>query len=114
MTITVTESAAKQIERQILKRGNGVGLRLGVKKSGCSGFAYTIEYADQIHEDDRVFDQGSVKVVISENDMPYLDGIEIDFRREGISEAFKFNNPNVKASCGCGESFSVGQAANGS
>ena len=108
MTITVTDSAAKQIERQLVKRGSGVGLRLGVKKSGCSGFAYTIDYADRVNADDRVFDQGSVKVVISVADLPYLDGIEIDFRREGISEAFKFNNPNVQASCGCGESFSVG------
>lgn len=108
MTITVTDSATKQIERQLVKRGSGVGLRLGVKKSGCSGFAYTIDYADSINEDDRVFDQGSVKVVIAVGDLPFLDGIEIDFRREGISEAFKFNNPNVQASCGCGESFSVG------
>ena len=107
MRLTVTERAARQISRQIERRGSGVGLRLGVKKSGCSGYAYVIDYADDVSEQDRVFEQHGVKVVVSEDALPYLDGIEVDYRREGLNEAYHFDNPNVKASCGCGESFTV-------
>ncbi|MBU2569696.1 MAG: iron-sulfur cluster assembly accessory protein [Gammaproteobacteria bacterium] len=107
MAISLTESAAKQIKKQLDKRGSGVGLKLGVKKSGCSGFAYTIDYADEVHEGDRVFEKYGVKVITTQDDLAVIDGIELDYRREGINEAFKFNNPNVTGMCGCGESFSV-------
>lgn len=107
MAITLTESAAKQIKKQLEKRGSGVGLKLGVKKSGCSGYAYTIDYADEVAEGDRVFEQYGVKVITTQDDLSVIDGIELDYRREGINEAFKFNNPNVTGMCGCGESFSV-------
>ncbi|MGY6216054.1 HesB/IscA family protein [Methylolobus aquaticus] len=107
MTLTVTESAARQINKQLARRSDAIGLRLGVKKSGCSGFAYVIDYADSVLPEDAVFEQYGVKVVVSQDALPYLDGIEVDYRREGLNEAFRFNNPNVKASCGCGESFTV-------
>lgn len=107
MTISCTEKAALQIKKQLEKRGTGVGLKLGVKKSGCSGYAYTIDYADNLNADDSIFENFGVKVVVSATDLEILDGIELDYRREGINEAFQFNNPNVKGTCGCGESFSV-------
>ncbi len=107
MAITMTESAAKQILKQLNKRGSGVGLKLGVKQSGCSGFSYVLDYADQIHQDETVFEQHGVKIIINNNDLKMLDGVELDYAREGINEAFKFNNPNVTGMCGCGESFSV-------
>lgn len=107
MLIQVTEKAARQIEKQLAKRGKGVGLRLGVRKSGCSGFAYLLDYADDIAADERVFEQHGVKVLVRNEDLPVLNGLELDYSREGISEAFRFNNPNVKATCGCGESFAV-------
>jgi iron-sulfur cluster assembly protein len=107
MSVTITEKAAAQVARQLQKRGKGLGLRLGVKKSGCTGFAYVVDYADVAEPDDRVFEQHGVQVFIRAGDLPYLDGVQVDFRREGINEAFKFDNPNVKATCGCGESFAV-------
>lgn len=107
MSITITESAAAQVARQLQKRGAGLGLRLGIKKSGCTGFAYVIDFADEADSADTVFDQHGVKVLIRKDDLPALEGLVIDYRREGISEAFKFDNPNVKAMCGCGESFAV-------
>jgi iron-sulfur cluster assembly protein len=107
MSIILTERAASQVAKQLTKRGGGLGLRLGVKKSGCTGFAYVIDYADAIETDDAVFEQHGVKVVVKDGDLAYLAGLEVDFRREGISEAFKFHNPNIKATCGCGESFAV-------
>ncbi|CAI8946594.1 HesB/IscA family protein [Methylocaldum szegediense] len=107
MSITLTEKAAEQIAKQLQKRGKGVGLRLGVKKSGCTGFAYVVEYADAVEPDDSVFEQHGVKVVVRNNDLAYLSGVRVDYRREGINEAFRFDNPNVKATCGCGESFAV-------
>ncbi len=107
MSVTVTENAARQIARQLQKRGKGLGLKLGVKKSGCSGYAYTLAYADELHDDDTVFEQHGVKVVVKEKDLQFLEGIELDYRKEGINEAFRFNNPNVTGTCGCGESFSV-------
>ncbi|MCX7068448.1 MAG: iron-sulfur cluster assembly accessory protein [Methylococcales bacterium] len=107
MTISLTETAATQIKKQLEKRGSGVGLKLGVKKSGCSGYAYILDYADKLNEDDAVFEDFGVKVIVSANDLEIIDGIELDYRREGINEAFQFNNPNVKGTCGCGESFSV-------
>lgn len=107
MSITVTERAAKQIQKQMQKRGSGLGLRLGVKPSGCSGYAYVLDYADEQAADDIVFDQFDVKVLVKQEDLDKLNGIELDYAREGFNEAFKFNNPNVKGMCGCGESFSV-------
>ncbi|HFD11165.1 MAG TPA: iron-sulfur cluster assembly accessory protein [Crenotrichaceae bacterium] len=107
MSVTLSDRAITQIKSQLEKRGKGVGMRLGVKKSGCSGFAYVIDYADEVSDDDQVFDNHGVKVVIKNSDLNFLNGIELDYTREGISEAFRFNNPNVKATCGCGESFNV-------
>ena len=107
MTISVTESAARQIQKQLQKRGSGLGLRLGVKESGCSGYAYVLEYADHAEADDQVFDQHGVKVLVKQADLEKLSGLELDFTKEGFNEAFKFSNPNVKATCGCGESFAV-------
>ncbi len=107
MAITLTERAAKQIEKQLAKRGSGIGLRLGVKPSGCSGYAYVLDYAEQLTDDDTIFEQNGVKVIVKKADLEYLDGVELDYAREGLNEAFKFNNPNVKGTCGCGESFSV-------
>ncbi len=107
MSLSLTEGAARQIAKQLARRGKGVGLRLGVKKSGCSGFAYVVDYADDVTPDDAVFEQHGVKVVVRNEDLSVLNGIEVDYTRQGINETFRFNNPNVKASCGCGESFAV-------
>ena len=107
MAITLTESAAQHVSRFIEKRGKGVGLRLGVKTTGCSGMAYKLEYADAVNPDDLTFESHGVKVVVDPKSLPYLEGTELDFAREGLNEGFKFNNPNVKNECGCGESFNV-------
>ncbi|MFA6052905.1 MAG: iron-sulfur cluster assembly accessory protein [Methylobacter sp.] len=107
MSVSLTESAARQIKKQLEKRGKGIGLKLGVKKSGCSGYAYALDYADTLDEKDTVFENFGVKVIVPQEAMEFVDGIELDYRREGINEAFQFNNPNVKGTCGCGESFSV-------
>jgi len=107
MAVVLTESAAKQIQKQLDSRGEGLGLKLGVKKSGCSGFAYTIEYADALNDGDKVYETFGVNVVVSNDNVGALDGLVLDYAKEGINEAFKFNNPNVKGTCGCGESFSV-------
>lgn len=107
MAVVLTESAAKQIQKQIEKRGKGLGLKLGVKTSGCSGFAYTIDYADELQNGESVFETFGVKVVVADENLTALDGLVLDYAKEGINEAFKFNNPNVKGTCGCGESFSV-------
>ena len=107
MSVTVTENAAQQIQRQLTKRGNGLGLRLAVKKSGCSGYAYVLDYVDTLAENDEVFEKFDVKVIVKKEDLDVLNGIEIDYRRDGLNAAFKFNNPNVKGMCGCGESFAV-------
>ncbi|NJD08783.1 MAG: iron-sulfur cluster assembly accessory protein [Methylococcaceae bacterium] len=107
MSITVTEAAAEQIAKQLQRRGHGLGLRLGVKKSGCSGLSYLIDYVDSVGESDAVFEQRGVTLVIDKAHLAALEGVEVDYRREGIGEAFRFTNPNAKASCGCGESFSV-------
>jgi iron-sulfur cluster assembly protein len=107
MAITMTEQAAKHVSNFLVKRGKGVGLRLGVRTSGCSGMAYTLEFADEIGADDLQFESHGVKVLIDAKSLAYLDGTELDYTREGLSEGFKFNNPNVKNACGCGESFNV-------
>ena len=107
MAITLTEAAAKHVAKFLENRGKGVALRLGVKTSGCSGMAYMLEFADELEEDDVVFEDHGVKVVIDPKSLVYLDGTEVDFVKEGLNEGFKFNNPNVKDACGCGESFHV-------
>ncbi len=107
MAITVTETAAKHLLNSLDKRGKGLGLRLGVRTSGCSGMAYVLEYADQIEDQDQVFESHGVKVVVDPKSLGYLDGTELDYTREGLNEGFKFNNPNVKNTCGCGESFNT-------
>jgi iron-sulfur cluster assembly protein len=107
MTITLTNSAADRIQAFLANRGKGVGLRLGVKTSGCSGMAYVLEFADVINDDDSVFEDKHVKVIVDKKSLVYIDGTELDFVKEGLNEGFKFNNPNTKHECGCGESFNV-------
>ncbi len=107
MAITLTENAAKQIEKQLQKRGSGIGLKLGVKISGCSGFSYILDYAENLTDSEAVFEQFGVKVLVKNDDLDKLDGIVLDYVKDGINESFKFNNPNVTGECGCGESFSV-------
>jgi len=107
MAITLTEPAAQHIRAYLENRGKGIGLRLGVKTSGCSGMAYVLEFADELNEEDQVFEDHGIKVIIDPKSMIYLDGTELDFGKEGLNEGFQFNNPNVKDACGCGESFTV-------
>ena len=107
MSITLSETAANRVRTFLENRGKGEGLRLGVKTSGCSGMAYVLEFVDEVGEDDEVFESHGVKVIVDKKSMLYLDGTEVDFTREGLNEGFKFNNPNVKDACGCGESFTV-------
>lgn len=107
MAITLTEKASNRVKNFLAARGHGIGLRLSVKTTGCSGFAYVVDYTDEIKQDDNVYQINGVKVVVDPKSLPFLDGMEIDFAREGLNESFKFSNPNVKNTCGCGESFSV-------
>jgi iron-sulfur cluster assembly protein len=107
VAITLSESAADRVSRFLENRGSGVGVRLGVKTSGCSGMAYVLEFVDDVNDDDVVFEDRGVKVIIDQKSMVYLDGTELDYGKEGLNEGFKFNNPNVKDECGCGESFTV-------
>ena len=107
MAITLTEAAASRVKSFMENRGKGVGLRLGVRTTGCSGMAYVLEFADEIADTDHVFEDHGVKVLVDPKSLVYIDGTELDFAREGLNEGFKFKNPNVKDECGCGESFSV-------
>ena len=107
MAITMTAAAADRVRAFLENRGKGEGLRLGVKTSGCSGMAYVLEFADEVDPEDKVFEDQGVKIIVDPKSLLYLDGTELDYRREGLNEGFKFNNPNVKDACGCGESFSV-------
>ncbi|MBS3786449.1 MAG: iron-sulfur cluster assembly accessory protein [Gammaproteobacteria bacterium] len=107
MSIQVTERAASHIREALAEHGSGVGLRLGVRTSGCSGFMYTVDYAETVDDNDSLFEQHGVAVVIDQKSLPFLEGMELDFIREGLNERFAFRNPNVTAECGCGESFSV-------
>ena len=107
MAVTLSDKAAQHVANFLAKRGKGIGLRLGVRTSGCSGMAYKLEFVDDSSEDDQVFESNGVKVIIDAKSLPYLDGMELDYAREGLNEGFKFNNPNVKDQCGCGESFNV-------
>jgi iron-sulfur cluster assembly protein len=107
MAITLTENAAKHVSNFIAKRGKGAGLRIGVRTSGCSGMAYKLEFADAVDSDDIQFVSHGVTVLVDPKSLSYIDGMELDYTREGLNEGFKFNNPNVKNECGCGESFQV-------
>ncbi|HEY7672516.1 MAG TPA: iron-sulfur cluster assembly protein IscA [Gammaproteobacteria bacterium] len=107
MAVSLTQSAADRIRSYLATRGRGVGLRVGVKKTGCSGYAYVVDYADAVAADDVVFEQGGVRIVVDAESLALIDGTEVDFVKQGLNEAFKFRNPNVKGECGCGESFSV-------
>ncbi len=107
MSVTLTPAAARHVSRFIAKRGDGAGVRLGVKNAGCSGMAYKLEYADEKTPDDIVFEEHGVKLFVDAKSLPFLDGTELDFVRDGLNETFKFNNPQEKDRCGCGESFRV-------
>jgi iron-sulfur cluster assembly protein len=107
MSISISEAAARHVTRYITKRGKGVGVRLGVKTTGCSGLAYKLEYADEIAPEDVVFEDNGVKVLVDPKSLAYIDGTQLDFVREGLNEGFRFNNPNERDRCGCGESFRI-------
>lgn len=107
MAITLTEAAAVRVQKFLASRGKGIGLRLGVKTSGCSGMAYKLEFVDEASADDVAFQSHGVTVLLDPKSLSYLDGTELDYTKEGLNEGFKFNNPNVKGECGCGESFTV-------
>ena len=107
MAIALTESAAERVRSHLKTRGSGLGLRLGIKKTGCSGFAYVVNYAEEIHPGDVVFEERGVRVVVDSASLPLIDGTLVDFVKQGLNEAFKFQNPKAKGECGCGESFNV-------
>lgn len=107
MAVQLTNAAAERVRRFLAERGSGAGLRVGIKTTGCSGFAYVVDITDAIGEDDRVFESHGIKVIVDGDSLSYLDGTTIDFTREGLNEGFSYDNPNVKSLCGCGESFGV-------
>ncbi|RUO18286.1 iron-sulfur cluster assembly protein IscA [Aliidiomarina haloalkalitolerans] len=107
MAITMSDAAAERVRKFMENRGKGLGLRLGVKTTGCSGLAYVLEFVDALEEGDQVFEEKGITVIVDGKSMVYLDGTELDFVREGLNEGFTFKNPNVKDECGCGESFTV-------
>lgn len=108
MAIELTENAAKHVQTMLAKRGHGLGLRLAIKKSGCTGYAYVVDYADEINADDTVFESQAVKIVVDKESLPSLQGMEIDYAKNStLNQGFEFHNPNVQEMCGCGESFSV-------
>jgi len=107
MAISATESAASRVQAFLTKRGKGIGLRLGVKTSGCSGLAYKLEFVDTINQDDQTFESNGIKIFVDAKSLQYLDGTVLDYVKEGVQEGFKFTNPNTKDECGCGESFTV-------
>jgi iron-sulfur cluster assembly protein len=107
MAITLTESAAARVKDYLARRGSGTGIRLGVKRTGCSGWAYVVDYAEEISAEDVVFEDQEVRVFVDPEHLKLIDGTEVDFVKQGLNEAFRFRNPNVKGECGCGESFSV-------
>ena len=107
MAVTLTQAAARHVEKFLQKRGRGLGLRVGVKTAGCSGMAYKLEFADVVNADDQTWESFGVKVIVDEKSLPYIDGTELDYTREGLQEGFRFKNPNEKSRCGCGESFHV-------
>jgi iron-sulfur cluster assembly protein len=107
MAVSLTQPAADRVKTYLDARGSGVGLRVGIKKTGCSGYAYVVNYADDVSDADIVFEHHGVKVIVDKKSLELIDGTEVDFVKQGLNEAFRFRNPNVKGECGCGESFSV-------
>ena len=107
MAITMTSAAADRVRSFLTTRGKGLGLRVGVKTTGCSGLAYVLEFVDELHDDDQVFEQDDLKIIVDGKSLVYIDGTQLDFVKEGLNEGFQFNNPNVNGECGCGESFTV-------
>ena len=107
MAISITEKAAEKKKKYLKSRGKGIGLKLGVKTTGCSGMAYTLEFVDSALPEDKIYESHGIKILVDPKSLIYIDGTELDFTREGLNEGFQFNNPNVKDSCGCGESFTV-------
>lgn len=107
MAITLTDKAAERVEKFLANRGKGIGLRLGVKTTGCSGMAYTLEFVDEMDEEDVSFKSNGIQVIVDPKSLVYIDGTELDYVKQGLNEGFEFNNPNVKDECGCGESFTV-------
>ena len=107
MTISITETAAKHVADQLASRGRGLGIRVGVKTTGCSGMAYVLEFVDKLDVGDQVFEDHGVKIIVDPKSLAYIDGTEMDFVKQGVNEGFEFKNPNAKGECGCGESFSV-------
>lgn len=107
MAISMTTAAAERVRSFLQNRGKGLGLRVGVKTTGCSGLAYVLEFVDELHEDDQVFEDHGLKLIVDGKSLVYIDGTELDFVKEGLNEGFQFNNPNVSGECGCGESFTV-------
>ena len=107
MSITLSETAADRVRRFLDAHGSGTGLRLAVKKTGCSGFAYVVDLEDEIGADDSVFESNGIPVIVDSDTLPMVDGTHIDFARDGLNETFTYDNPNVKSLCGCGESFGV-------
>ena len=107
MTISLTESAARHVQDQLQSRGHGIGIRVGVKTTGCSGMGYVLEFVDKLEVGDRVFEDQGVKIVVDPKSLLYIDGTEMDYVKQGVNEGFEFKNPNSKGECGCGESFSV-------
>lgn len=107
MSITITENAAKYIQQQLAKNGKDSVFRIGIKKSGCSGFSYTFDFVDEITENDRLFESHKTKIIVDSESLPFLDGSQIDFTKDGLNSTFKFSNPYIDSTCGCGDSFSV-------
>ena len=107
MAITLTDAAAERVRSFLDNRGKGLGLRVGIKTTGCSGLAYVLEFVDELSEGDETFEHNGVTVVVDAKSLVYIDGTELDFTKEGLNEGFKFNNPNQNGECGCGESFTV-------
>jgi iron-sulfur cluster assembly protein len=107
MAITLTQNAASHVRAFLARRGKGLGLRVGVRTSGCSGLAYKLEFADAVNPEDQTFESHGVKVLVDQKSLQFIDGTELDYTREGLNEGFKFRNPRVKDQCGCGESFNV-------
>lgn len=107
MSISLTESAARHVADQLKSRGSGIGIRVGIKTTGCSGMAYVLEFADKLEVGDQVFEEQGVKIIVDPKSLLYIDGTEMDYIKQGVNEGFEFKNPNAKGECGCGESFSV-------
>lgn len=107
MSITITENAARYIQQQIAKNGKDSVFRIGIKKTGCSGFSYTFDFVDEIKENDQLFESCKTKIVVDSESLPFLDGSQIDFTKDGLNSTFKFSNPNIDSTCGCGDSFSL-------